>query len=88
MESKIHREARRQVRKKVRFFNHLKFFFIANIFLFLLRMGGVGFHLFGFIQFILVWGLGILGHYIDVFGLPGNGLLSKDWEEREFEKEV
>jgi len=86
MESKIYREARLQVQKKIRFFNHLKFFLIANIFLFLISVGL--FYSLWFLKITLVWGLGILGHYVDVFGLPGNGLLSNDWEEREIEKEA
>lgn len=37
---------------------------------------------------ILIFALvgGIL--YVSIFGLPGSGVLSSDWEEREIEKEV
>lgn len=27
-------------------------------------------------------------HYLKVFGIPGSGVLSKEWEDREYQKEL
>ena len=37
---------------------------------------------------MLGWGIGILFHYFDVFGLPGVGEISKEWEEKAILKEM
>ncbi len=37
---------------------------------------------------ILGWGFGVVFHYLDTFGVPGVGTLSKEWEERAIQEEV
>ncbi len=37
---------------------------------------------------ILILGLVLLIIYISVFGLPGSGMLSKDWQDAEVEREM
>ena len=36
----------------------------------------------------LFWGIGLAFHYLKVFGLPGSGVLSKEWEDTEVQKEM
>ena len=43
---------------------------------------------FAFVPVALFWGIAIMFHYLKVFGIPGTGILSKEWEEEEIEKEV
>lgn len=45
-------------------------------------------HRIWFIFPLASWGVGLAFHYIGVFGIPGLGALSKDWEEREMQKEL
>lgn len=37
---------------------------------------------------IFFWGIGLAFHYLKVFGIPGSGILSRDWEDREIRKEI
>ena len=36
---------------------------------------------------IMGWGIGVLFHYLDVFGLPGVGQMSNSWEQKAMEDE-
>ena len=37
---------------------------------------------------MIPWATILSFHYLLVFGIPGTGLLGRDWEEREFEKQM
>ena len=45
-------------------------------------------HQYGFDGWMLGWGVGLAFHYVDVFGIPGFDILSKEWEDREIEREL
>ncbi len=81
-----YKEARRRVKAKKEFYRHLTTYIIFSVFFFLLNVatgGGVW-----FIYPVLGWGLGLAGHYVNVFGMPGAGPGSDEWEERELEREM
>ena len=86
MYSKSEELARRRVKKKKGFYSHLAVYILVNLFIFLVSFPD------NFINFdfgpALPWGIGLALHYVAVFGFPGSGILSKEWEEREYEKEL
>ena len=81
------RKARKQVKKKKEFYQHLMSFVTVNCFLMVINLLTSPNHLW-FIYPILGWGMGLMFHYVDVFGVPGFGMLDKGWEEREIENEL
>jgi hypothetical protein len=86
-ESELYREARRRVKDKTRFHRHLLIYVIFNAFLLFQSTFFHGNPLRPF-PVIFFWGIGLLIHYLRVYGLPGNGIFSKQWEEREIQKEI
>ena len=86
-DQKKYKIARKRVKEKKEFFEHLStylgmaaFFFLLNFFT---SPGRWWFYwpIFG-------WGIGVLAHYISVFGVPGVGQLDDDWEKRAMEREL
>jgi hypothetical protein len=80
-------KARKRVKAKKGFYQHLMAYAIVNTFLLALNI----FVSPGYLWFVfpmLGWGMGLAFHYVDVFGIPGFDILSKEWEERELEKEL
>ncbi|MCB0663288.1 MAG: 2TM domain-containing protein [Saprospiraceae bacterium] len=73
-------KARKNVKRKKGFYKHLAAYIIINTF-FLITNG------FEFGPW-LPWGIGLAFHYVSVFGFPGSGILSREWEERELEREM
>lgn len=80
-------QARRRVKEKKKFYTHLTtylamggFFFTLNV---LTSPGNWWFY-----WPMLGWGIGVAIQYFKVFGIPGSGLGSPEWEERELEKEM
>jgi hypothetical protein len=85
-ESEIYREARRRVQERAKFYKHLYTYAIINGVFFLISLfRGRPFFPFPVAFF---WGIGLVFHYLKVFGLPGSGVLSREWEDREVEKEM
>ncbi len=82
----IYREAQRRVQKKAGFYKHLYSFLIFNGFFFTVAL----FRGRPFAPFVVTlgWGIGLAIHYIKVFGFPGSGILSKEWEDKEVQKEM
>lgn len=79
------KEARRYVKKVRRFYNHLFTYAVIIGFLFILNLVTSPGTLWFFWP-ALGWGLGIAMHAMRVFG--AQGLLGKDWEERQIEKRL
>ncbi len=80
-------KAKKRVKSKKDFFQHLTAYVIVNFFLFALNMITSPFTWwFHFVT--LSWGIGLVFHYVEVFGIPGFNVLSKDWEEKELESEL
>jgi 2TM domain len=82
----IHDEAERRVKAKAKFYKHFFAYVVVNSFL-LLTAFFQG-EPFGTFPVLLGWGLGLAFHYLKVFGIPGSGVLSKDWEDKEYQKEL
>ncbi len=87
MQSEIHKRARRRVRAIKGFYIHAFSFIIMGLFFFFMNMLTDPFQMW-FLFPMLPWSVGLAFHYLAVFGIPGTGLLSKEWEEREFEKQL
>ena len=82
-----YKKAKEKVEKKKEFYSHLGSYLVMSVFFFVLNLitnpGNMWFQ-----WPILGWGIGVMFHYFDVFGVPGVGSLDKDWEEREIQKEL
>lgn len=79
--------AKKRVKAKKAFYQHLMSYAIVNLFLFALNIVTSPSH-YWFIYPMLGWGIGLAFHYVDVFGIPGFDILSKEWEDRELEREL
>lgn len=82
----VHYEAQRRVRKKAKFYKHLFIFLIINGFVLMSAL--LKGHPFSAFPMTFFWGIGLIFHYLKVFGMPGSGVLSNDWESREYQREL
>ncbi len=87
MDQDAYRKARKRVKEKKDFYSHLISFAVMSVFFVALNLLTSPWSLW-FYWPILGWGIGILFHYFDVFGVPGVGSLDKDWEERAIQEEL
>lgn len=85
MENDNFEKAKKIVKKKKKFYHHLKSYVIVNgIFMVFMFLEG---ELWDWMPVALFWGMGLLFHYVNTFGLPGSNVLSKEWEDAEIERE-
>ena len=89
MENKVYELARKRVKKKKGFYGHFSSFIAVTIFFFIMNVvtydeSGEWWFFFP----VLPWSIGLIIHYFNVFGLPGTDIMTKDWEEREIEREA
>ncbi len=80
-------KAKKKVKERKDFYQHLMSYAIVNTFLFALNIITSPGYLW-FVFPLMGWGVGLAFHYVSVFGIPGFDILSKEWEERELEKEL
>lgn len=80
-------KARKRVKAKKEFYQHLTSYLVMGLFFFLLNVV-TSFGAWWFYWPMLGWGIGILFHYFDVFGFPGVGNMSNDWEEKQIVEEM
>ncbi|MBK9014910.1 MAG: 2TM domain-containing protein [Saprospiraceae bacterium] len=80
-------KAKKRVKAKKAFYQHLMSYAIVNLFLLALNLITSPGSLW-FVFPMLGWGVGLAFHYVDVFGIPGFDILSKEWEERQLEQEL
>jgi len=80
-------KAKKNVKAKKGFYQHLMSFAIVNIFLIALNLVTSPSY-FWFIFPFMGWGVGLAFHYVEVFGIPGFDILSKEWEDRELDAEL
>lgn len=80
-------KAKKKVKAKKGFYQHLMSYAIVNAFLFALNMITSSSYMWCVFP-MLGWGMGLAFHYVEVFGIPGFDVLSKEWEEREMEREL
>ena len=80
-------KARKRVKKKKEFYQHLTNYLAMGVFFFVLTaitaFGNWWFH-----WPMLGWGIGIVFHYFDAFGMPGVGDLTDEWEEKAVQEEL
>ncbi len=81
-----YRIAKKRVKKKKGFYSHASVFLAVGSFFFVLNMLTDPYDIWFFFP-LLPWSVGLIIHYLSVFGLPG-GALSEEWEEKEMEKEM
>lgn len=81
-----YKKAKKIVKKKKEFYGHVMAYASTNAVMFLVVFLNGG----GFAWLIPAgfWGIGLISHYFSVFGMPGTGAGSKEWEEREIRKEL
>ena len=87
MSSKPYKTARKKVKAKREFYQHLVTFIFTNLFLFGLNMMTSPGH-YWFLYPLMGWSIGLASHYFSVFGIPGKGPLDEKWEAEEIEKEL
>ncbi len=80
-------QAKKRVKKKKDFYQHLIAFVIVNSFLFFLNMVTTPFT-WWFHYPLMGWGVGLAFHYVEAFGVPGFNILSREWEEKELDSEL
>ncbi len=82
-----YKRARKRVKAKKGFYGHLSSYVSTGIFFFAMNMLTDPGDIWWYIP-MLAWGIGLGIHYMTVFGLPGTDILSKEWEDREMDKEL
>ncbi len=84
MDEHIYKTAKKRVKAKKDFFNHLSSYVAVGIFFFVLNLVTFDGDIWFFFP-LIPWGAGLLIHYFSVQGLPG---IASDWEEKELRKEM
>ena len=82
-----YQEAKKRVKAKREFYQHLGTYVVMSAFFFLLN-AVTSFGNWWFFWPMLGWGLAVVFHYVDVFGIPGFDPMTPEWEEREIQKEL
>lgn len=75
------------MKAKKEFYQHLMAFVIVNTFIFLVNLLTTPLN-WWFLYPLLGWSMGLAFHYVEVFGIPGFNILTKEWEEEELNKEL
>jgi hypothetical protein len=90
MSDPILQQAQKRVKQKKGFFKHLAAFVGVGFFFFAMNMFTLveeGPEIWFFFP-LLPWSVGLIIHYFNVFGFPGTGALTPEWEAKEVQKEV
>lgn len=82
-----YQKAQRRVQEQKKFYAHLISYVSVGIFLMALNLITSPGH-FWFLYPMLGWGIGLSSHYFRVFGMPGSGVGSKEWEEKALQQEL
>ena len=85
-----YKKAKKRVEEIKGFYWHLMIFVITGLFFLIMNLvtNAPGETDYWFYYPIIPWLVGLLIHYIATFGIPGNRVLSADWEERQLAKEM
>ncbi len=87
MSHQKYKEAKKRVKTKKEFYEHITVYAVMSVFFFMLN-ALTSFGDWWFYWPILGWGIGVLFHYFEVFGFPGIPEMSKEWEERQIQQEL
>ncbi len=82
-----YRAARKRVKQKKGFFVHFAVYLSVGLFFFLMNLATFDGEWWFFFP-LLPWGVGLGIHYLVTFGFPGSGVLSREWEDKEMQKEL
>ncbi|MBK7872708.1 MAG: 2TM domain-containing protein [Saprospiraceae bacterium] len=80
-------KARKRVKKKKEFYQHLGSYIAVGGFFFLMNVV-TSFGDWWFYYPMLGWGIGLVIHFFTVFGIPGVVNYNEDWEERAIQEEL
>jgi len=86
-EDYIYEEAKKRVKERKDFYGHFTAYIAVNIVMFFVVYinGGE----FAWLIPASFWGIGLIIHYVEVFGLPGKGKVgSKEWEAEQIHIEM
>lgn len=87
MDDPKYKEARKRVKAKQEFYRHIGTYVVMSAFFFLLN-AVTAFGHWWFFWPMLGWGMAVLFHYVDVFGIPGVEPMTAEWEERQLREEM
>jgi|GEM_PF-591768 len=87
MNRELKKKAWKKVKRIKRFYYHMGAFAIMGTFFFFMNMVTDPFDMWFYFPMI-PWSAALAFHYLAVFGIPGTNLLTKEWEEREFERQM
>ena len=87
MDDNKYQRAKKRVKVKQEFYRHLGSYLVMSIFFFLLN-AVTSFGNWWFYWPMLGWGLAVLFHYVDVFGIPGIEPMTPEWEEQQIREEM
>ena len=87
MDPDIRKKARKRVRAIKGFYIHAFTYVLMGVFFFLMNMTTDPWDMWFFYPMI-PWGVGLSFHYLAIFGIPGTRILTKEWEEREYERQL
>lgn len=80
-------EAKKRVKRKKDFYEHLTTYVAISIFLVVLNLITSPGH-WWFQWAVIGWGMAVLFNYFDVFGVPGVGPMGQEWEQKAIEEEL
>lgn len=86
-EEALYLAAKKQVKKKKGFYGHLASFLAVGFFFLTMNLLTSP-HETWWPFPLLPWSIGLIMHYLSVFGFPFTGALSEEWEIRETSKEM
>jgi hypothetical protein len=81
------KEAKKRVKRKKDFYEHLTTYVAISVFLVVLNMITSPGH-WWFQWPVIGWGMAVLFNYFDVFGVPGVGPMNKEWEQKAIQEEL
>ena len=87
MSDSNYKRARKKVKEKKEFYQHLTSYMVMGVFFYVLNMM-TSFGSWWWYWPVLGWGIGVAMHYFQVFGLPGVGRFDEEWEEKQMKKEL
>lgn len=80
-------DARKYVKAKRHFYQHLQVYMAVGAFFLALNLLTDPWDLWFFFP-LLPWGAAVAIHYFTVFGMPGTGAGTEQWQEREYAREL
>ncbi len=87
MDHYIKEKAKKKVKSIRRLYIHCSIFAIMAVFFFLINITTNPFFMWYYLP-LIPWGAIVALHYVLVKGIPGTKILTKEWEEEEYERQI